>query len=169
MDTDVKERWVAALRSGEYTQAKGNLKVKLEGDGRYGHCCLGVLCDLAAEDGIIEPAVWVADTESYTDEDRASIASGTVSGPVSMVYRDNLDPTDVEREYWQGEVLPLAVQRWAGLHAQNPSVIIPNDSYDPEVDESEEETQAVELAELNDDQGFSFEDIAYAIEQDGAF
>jgi hypothetical protein len=42
---EVLELWVAALRSGKYEQARGNLR---EGDG---FCCLGVLCDLASKDG----------------------------------------------------------------------------------------------------------------------
>src|SRR5438067_2342849 len=35
------KKWVAALRSGEYTQCTGRLHIK--GDG---YCCLGVACDL---------------------------------------------------------------------------------------------------------------------------
>jgi hypothetical protein len=40
MDAEVKERWVAALRSGQYTQATGKLRTD------SGFCCLGVLCDI---------------------------------------------------------------------------------------------------------------------------
>ena len=40
MKKDIADRWVKALRSGEYKQGRGFLKVK----ERY--CCLGVLCDL---------------------------------------------------------------------------------------------------------------------------
>lgn len=40
MNPEVKARWVAALRSGEYRQAQSALRTK------DGHCCLGVLCDL---------------------------------------------------------------------------------------------------------------------------
>ncbi len=36
----VKDKWVAALRSGNYEQASGVLY-----DGK-GYCCLGVLCDV---------------------------------------------------------------------------------------------------------------------------
>lgn len=42
---EVVKRWVAALRSGEYTQARKSLR---DGDS---FCCFGVLCDLAARDG----------------------------------------------------------------------------------------------------------------------
>ncbi len=41
MKQDVAEKWVKALRSGEYEQGKYVLRTT---DGRY--CCLGVLCKL---------------------------------------------------------------------------------------------------------------------------
>ena len=40
MDAAVKDLWVAALRSGTYTQTTGSLQ------NAYGFCCMGVLCDL---------------------------------------------------------------------------------------------------------------------------
>jgi hypothetical protein len=40
MDAELKAKWVAALRSGEYRQGKHMLR---DGD-RY--CCLGVLCSI---------------------------------------------------------------------------------------------------------------------------
>lgn len=48
MNADVKKKWVAALRSGDYTQTKGVLL-----DARTGRsCCLGVLTLLAEEAGV---------------------------------------------------------------------------------------------------------------------
>lgn len=44
MNQAIKKQWVNALRSGQYTQASGNLRSNL------GHCCLGVLCDLYAKE-----------------------------------------------------------------------------------------------------------------------
>ena len=41
MNTDVKLKWIAALRSGEYKQGNGKLRTE---DNKY--CCLGVLSDL---------------------------------------------------------------------------------------------------------------------------
>jgi hypothetical protein len=38
---DVKQAWVAALRSGEYEQAQHQLHTS------HGYCCLGVLCDIS--------------------------------------------------------------------------------------------------------------------------
>lgn len=44
MNQQVKERWLDALRSGEYRQGAGRLRW----DDRF--CCLGVLCDLHAKE-----------------------------------------------------------------------------------------------------------------------
>lgn len=45
MKKEIAELWVKALRSGEYEQARGKLRVTRDsGDAFY--CCLGVLCDL---------------------------------------------------------------------------------------------------------------------------
>ena len=43
MPIEVRDRWVAALRSGEYEQGQGQFELK----GRY--CCLGVLCDVLGQ------------------------------------------------------------------------------------------------------------------------
>ena len=45
-DRALRDRWIKALRSGEYTQTKHYLRNK------GGFCCLGVLCDL------IDPDDW---------------------------------------------------------------------------------------------------------------
>lgn len=41
MNPEIKAKWLAALRSGEYKQGRGYLQ---NGKGEF--CCLGVLCDL---------------------------------------------------------------------------------------------------------------------------
>lgn len=40
MNPAIKEKWVNALRSGKYKQARNTLRNK------KGFCCLGVLCDI---------------------------------------------------------------------------------------------------------------------------
>lgn len=50
MNKQVADIWVAALRSGKYTQTNGAL-TKFTKDGME-NCCLGVLCELAIENGI---------------------------------------------------------------------------------------------------------------------
>lgn len=44
MDSQIKQRWITALRSGEYAQGTGTLK------SDQGFYCLGVLCDLYAKE-----------------------------------------------------------------------------------------------------------------------
>lgn len=44
---------MAALRSGDYVQGKGRL-CTIDGEGKKSYCCLGVLCDLAARDGLVK-------------------------------------------------------------------------------------------------------------------
>lgn len=42
MNQEVKEKWVAALRSGKYEQGRHSLHGE-----RNSYCCLGVLCDIS--------------------------------------------------------------------------------------------------------------------------
>jgi hypothetical protein len=49
MDAELKAKWIAALRSGEYPQGRMSLR-----DGANRHCCLGVLCAVAGRD--LDPA-----------------------------------------------------------------------------------------------------------------
>ena len=47
MNPEIKAKWLEALRSGRYTQAKEQLHIKDDG-----FCCLGVLCD------VLDPTQW---------------------------------------------------------------------------------------------------------------
>ena len=47
MNKELKDKWIAALRSGKYKQAKKRLRT-----GEDSFCCLGVLCD------VVQPASW---------------------------------------------------------------------------------------------------------------
>lgn len=53
MNNVVKKKWLTALESGKYNH--GTSKLKTIGiDKKVYHCCLGVLCELAIEEGICE-------------------------------------------------------------------------------------------------------------------
>jgi len=59
MNPEVKAKWLAALRSGEYTKQEGSLFAKA-GDYGYGvvlekdcYCALGVLAEEAAKEGVV--------------------------------------------------------------------------------------------------------------------
>ena len=50
MNKRIKNKWVKALRSGEYDQTDGTLaEVNLD-TGKESFCCLGVLCDIHAQE-----------------------------------------------------------------------------------------------------------------------
>ena len=91
MDKNVKDEWVKRLRSGDYKQGTGQLR----NTGENSYCCLGVLCEIAVEAGIVK-----VDTEPDSN---------------TAVYYDN----DADR---QDMTLPDTVQEWAGTNSPNPPV-----------------------------------------------
>jgi hypothetical protein len=48
MNPQIKQKWVSALRSGEYQQTQNRLH------DENGFCCLGVLCDLYGKENNVE-------------------------------------------------------------------------------------------------------------------
>ena len=92
MNADVKAVWTAALRSGMWKQGKGILARVRDGDVEY--CCLGVLCELAAQSGIIPKGL-----ESVRPGDGELITYGG-----------------------HGSWLPDPVRWWAGLGSPNPKL-----------------------------------------------
>lgn len=68
MNTQIKEQWISALRSGEYEQTKEVLH------DRNGFCCLGVLCDLYLKEvgkeweGNYSDYSFSSDFEDFEDE-----------------------------------------------------------------------------------------------------
>lgn len=77
MKRDIKDRWVAALRSKKFKQARGALRRNGWGEGES-FCCLGVLCELAREEGVVERA-----RDGYVDPfNEYDYASGVLPGAV---------------------------------------------------------------------------------------
>jgi hypothetical protein len=77
---EVKTAWVEALRSGEYRQGRGSLRIP---GGRGKYCCLGVLADLAIKSGDIEGLEWsTTSPDGLTDPD-GLFWSGTLSPSVA--------------------------------------------------------------------------------------
>ena len=62
---DIRTQWIAALRSGKYTQVTDYLHTD------KGFCCLGVLCELAVKAGVIEPANRNRVNFTYVDEEKS--------------------------------------------------------------------------------------------------
>jgi len=90
MKPEIKALWLAALRSGEYTQGTEQLRTE-RGDGpRY--CCLGVLCELH---------------RTLTNAGKWATARNAEEGD-PLAY---IGPRDDTSQY----NLPVVVQEWAGL------------------------------------------------------
>lgn len=66
MDVELKTKWVAALRSGEYEQGRNYLCNDHSGD--YTFCCLGVLCDLINPNGWRSPTTDADEDGNYETE-----------------------------------------------------------------------------------------------------
>lgn len=114
MNPEVKQKWIDALRSGKYEQGSEKLR------SVTGYCCLGVLCDLYAQEHDTE---W--EFRGYDET--------------------NLQPKD----YWyfgeQSEFLPEFVMEWAGVSLNCPVVKI-----DVEEDDEDPWFYNEGLADLND-------------------
>ena len=63
MHKEIAEKWVEALRSGEYKQTTG----KLANVERTEHCCLGVLCEMAIKDGVELPVEQMSYSTLFDD------------------------------------------------------------------------------------------------------
>lgn len=117
MNSDVKQKWVAALRSGEFEQCTGALRM---GDS---YCCLGVLSELAVRDGVISPAealpaddwrssrgngkpVYTYDNETGSLPPEVSKWAGLMSPDVWNEY-DDANPIPDEDPYVDGEPVSL--------------------------------------------------------------
>jgi hypothetical protein len=91
MKAEVKDLWLAALRSGEYKQTTDYLHVKCDGQSSF--CCLGVLSDLHAK---------------HTGAGRWGHAHGGVES-----YLWDGDEYGEYGEYDSN--LPAVVKEWAGM------------------------------------------------------
>ena len=58
MKKEIAELWIKELRSGNWEQTTQTLK------DEHGYCCLGVLCEIAAKEGICKKAVDDDDEET---------------------------------------------------------------------------------------------------------
>lgn len=101
MDKQVKERWVNALRSGDYQQGRAWLK---KGDS---YCCLGVLCDLYLVDHDME---WELNNNS-----EYSLDNNTEMLPKSVAKWAGIDVSD-EGGVYHGGAINLKGETLAGLN-----------------------------------------------------
>jgi hypothetical protein len=134
MNSQIKQQWVAALRSGKYSQDTGVLR------STQGYCCLGVLCDLYAQEHNEQWDVHRWNTNLGESYDIPENKVSEINGSDEFLFGNEL------------EHLPDTVKMWAGLNHPNPYV------YSDGID-----NEGYHLSVLNDN-GKSFNEIADLIE-----
>ena len=95
MNTEIKTKWIAALRSGNYKQGFKRLHYKGEWGDVY--CCLGVLCELAIESNV------PIRREPIPQNTLVNNGNTQGYGPISV------------SEYRNYNLLPDTVHEWSGL------------------------------------------------------
>lgn len=87
MDKKIARAWAQALRSGDYDQAQGQLRIQFsEGNKtKEGFCCLGVLCNLHAQ---AHPEIAAEQTKSHEYMGESGILPWAVAEWAGMLYRD---------------------------------------------------------------------------------
>jgi hypothetical protein len=76
MNPQIKQKWVSALRSGDYQQGRNYLRTD------NGFCCLGVLCDLYGKENNVE---WNLAVAEDGDRDYYEFQDKTGCIPLSVV------------------------------------------------------------------------------------
>ncbi len=111
MKQQIAEKWIAALRSGEYKQTRGNLR---QGDS---FCCLGVLCNIHAQE---HPEIAAKETNprQYLGEFKSTPAAvrewSGLHGGFGFIYKLNntlatlndngkgfVEIADIIEKYWE--------------------------------------------------------------------
>lgn len=103
MNTEMKTKWVAALRSGDYRQVEGLLRSQAK-NGSCSFCCLGVLADVAGADwesGLLKTGQFISDPDEEVLSDGAEQLFGLNSHEQSTLaeMNDRGDSFDVIADY----------------------------------------------------------------------
>lgn len=100
MNPAIKSEWIRRLTSGEYEQGSTYLR-----NTRDRYCCLGILCEMAAEQGVVErtpPGGWEFGYHYGATKSCAFGLAGCNCG-------------SGEVEHAETTSLPKSVQKWAGI------------------------------------------------------
>ena len=100
MKTEIKNKWLAALKSGEFQPGRGYMRQRtsdsMEGPWVTKHCCLGVLCELYIRE--VEPE---KDLKNLFPDSRLTTS---------------LLPAEVRK--WSGLTNPMRMEELAQLNDQ---------------------------------------------------
>lgn len=87
MDRDLRDRWIAALESGEYKKGSGLLRRTGLDGGPDTFCCLGVLCEIGGADPVSAAFVdgRVVDSVEQSELARLNDQSATFAPVVAKI------------------------------------------------------------------------------------
>ena len=94
---EIKENWLKALKSGDYTQGTGCLL----SDGK--HCCIGVLCDILPNMSIHENGEWIDGDSDVGYESLVPMINGQIMGNLATKNDTTID--FAKRDY--SNVIPM--------------------------------------------------------------
>lgn len=115
MKLEIKEKWVEALRSGDYKQGKSQLAF----NDKY--CCLGVLCELAFQEGIVEKTKTDESNSTYYDNDWAYLPkkvmawSGIRNNSGAPLSGTALSVLNDEENYTFDQIADVIDLKWENL------------------------------------------------------
>ena len=129
MRKEVAMKWVGFLRSGDFQQTYGRLRrdepykaILSWGDEPAGHCCMGVLCELAAAEGIIESflssdiylpeEVW---TWAGTDGNNPVLSFSVEDPGIGLTGELQLTELNDSKEWSFERIADLIEERWEEL------------------------------------------------------
>lgn len=143
-------RGIAALRSGEFEQAQGALRLPdvETHDVPYRYCCLGVLTEVAVRDGLELEEGLCACGRKFHQEHEEDLAEMETDPDLSE--EDICAKVTNVWEFSSG-VLSYPVMAWYGFGMNDPIIGALND-------------QSLQASVANDDQGWDFNQIADGFE-----
>jgi hypothetical protein len=106
MNSQIKQKWIDALESGEYPQTSEFLRTE------QGYCCLGVLCNIYAKEknnDEVQLNLWEQFNDNYE-----ILGEGLIL-PVEVKEWAGLDDTDVYYTDEDDEKVYLAVLNDSGM------------------------------------------------------
>jgi len=128
MNQEIQALWTGALRSGAYNQGSGVLKTQT---GEF--CCLGVLCELAVEAGVIPPAQETKSLDADAPDSTVGYQYGSETGILPNAVQEwaGLNDTEGTYEMTDAEMTERYGRYWEDTNSyQKTSLIVANDSYD---------------------------------------
>lgn len=130
MNPEIKEKWLAALKSGQYKRGEGFLRQKaLTDETQTLYCCLGVLCDLH---------------QQITDEGRwEELGEGEV--PFYKIHGTSS---------CSDTVLPFPVTKWAEINGVSGN-FVPDDEDREKLEKAVIGTCLTELNDKSEKEDFS--------------